>query len=144
MISFRVLVLSALLTLTLDLQARESLIPTNSEKVRLFVAAFNAQDSQAMASFVVDDIEWLSITGASIAVEAKGKDNLIDSMDSYFKSCSTCRSELSDMFSTGQRVSAVEIASWQGSSGPRSQSAISVYEFLNGKIARVYYFAAQE
>lgn len=43
----------------------ESGITINSARTKyswlLLVAAFNAQDSDAMASLVADDIEWLSI-----------------------------------------------------------------------------------
>lgn len=119
-------------------------MPVNVNTVEKFVAAFNAQDSQAMASFVADDIEWLSILGNEIVVEAKGKSHLIESMDGYFKSCSTCRSELSEMVSTASRVSAIEVARWQGKNGAQSQRAISVYEFSDGLITRVYYFPAEK
>ncbi len=109
-----------------------------------FIAAFNAHDSNAMAELVADDIEWLSIAGEQVTVELKGKDKLVESMNAYFKSCPTCRSELSGVVSTTSRVSAVEIASWQGDSGPRAQRAISVYELSGGAISRVYYFSAKK
>ncbi|MDT0603689.1 nuclear transport factor 2 family protein [Thalassotalea castellviae] len=140
---FSAFVLVLLLILTLDGQAKEQM-PDNVKTVEQFVAFFNAQDSGAMASLVVDDIEWLSIVGNEVIVEAKGKNNLMESMNDYFKSCSTCKSELSDIVSTKSRVSAVEIASWQGKNGQKSQRAISVYEFSAGLIARVYYFPAEK
>jgi len=143
MYNFRVLVLVLLLILVPDVQSNEQM-PVNVNTVEKFVAAFNAQDSHAMASLVADDIEWLSIVSNEVIVEARGKSNLIESMDTYFKSCSTCRSELSEMVSTTSRVSAVEVASWQEKSGIRSQRAISVYEFSDGLIIRVYYFPAEK
>jgi hypothetical protein len=118
--------------------------PPHVDTVEQFVAAFNAQDSNAMAEFVSDDIEWLSIAGEQISVEVNGKINLIESMNGYFESCPTCRSELSGVVSTASRVSAVEIASWQGNSGRSAQKAISVYEFSGEKITRVYYFSAEK
>jgi len=45
---------------------------------------------------------------------------------------------------TKLRVAALEKASWQGKSGPNSQSSLSVYEFRNGLIARVYYYLAEK
>lgn len=143
MYSFRVLVSVFLLILTPGVHANE-IKPTNLETVERFIAAFNAHDSNAMANFVADDIEWLSIVGKQVAVEASGKDNLIVSMNAYFKSCPTCRSKLAETISTTSRVSAIEIASWQGKSGAKSQRAISVYEFSNGMITRVYYFPAEK
>lgn len=143
MCNFKVLGFVLLLILTPYVQSTEQkLIHVNT--VERFVAAFNAQDSDAMASLVADDIEWLSIVSNEISVEAKGKTNLVESMDAYFKSCLTCRSKLTDMVSTASRVSAVEVASWQEKSGIRSQRAISVYEFSDGLIIRVYYFPAEK
>lgn len=65
-------------------------------------------------------------------------------MDAYFKSCPTCRSELSGVIATQDRVSAAEIVSWQANSGPKSQRRLSVYEFSDGVIRGVYYFAAEK
>jgi len=115
----------------------------NVSTVKRFVAAFNAHDSGAMAEFVADDVAWLSITGKHVAVEITGKSELVASMNAYFESCPTCQSELSGVISTPARVSAIEIASWQDKSGSRSQSSISVYEFSEGVIQRVYYFPSE-
>lgn len=126
-------------------EAHANNVETNHQlTVEQFVASFNAQDSTAMASFVAEEVEWLSINGQQVTVEAKGKDNLIVSMNSYFKSCSTCRSKLESVISTPDRVSAVEIASWQGKNGLKSQRALAVYEFSGDKIKRVYYFPAEK
>jgi hypothetical protein len=111
--------------------------------VQRFVEAFNRRDSAAMADFVADDVSWLSITGADVAIQVTGKSELVSSMNAYFESCPSCRSELSGIISTSDRVSAIEVASWQGESGPRSQSSIAVYEFSQGLIQRVYYFPSE-
>jgi hypothetical protein len=112
--------------------------------VEQFISAFNAQDSGAMAALVTDDVDWLSIVGAKVAIETTGKNELVASMDAYFKSCSTCQSALSGAISTAERVSAIEVASWQGKTGPKSQKSLSVYEFSDGLIRRVYYFPAEK
>ena len=122
----------------------DELASSHAKTVKRFVAAFNAHDSKAMATFVADDVEWLSITDKQIGVDASGKVNLIASMNAYFISCPSCRSELSNMIASTNRVSAIEVASWQGKSGVKSQTAISVYEFSNGLITRVYYFPAEK
>jgi hypothetical protein len=118
--------------------------PPHVVTVERFIAAFNAHDSTAMGKFVADDIQWLSIAGEQVIVEAKGKIALVESMNAYFESCSTCRSELLNVASTPGRVSAIELASWKGKDGIRSQRAISVYEFSQGLINRVYYFGAEK
>ena len=119
--------------------AKESKIET----VKAFVEAFNQKNSQAMAEFVSEDVKWLSISGESLQLETSGKHDLIKSMDSYFKSCPSCQSELSALESISNQVSAIETARWQSKDGLKSQSAISVYEFEGDVITRVYYFSAQ-
>lgn len=121
----------------------EEPVAHNIDTVERFVAAFNAHDSEAMARLVSDDVAWLSITGNDVDVEVTGKNELVASMTAYFKSCPTCQSELSGIISTSGRVSAIEITRWQGNSGEKSQRSISVYEFSDGMIQRVYYFSSE-
>jgi len=141
MIFLRTFTLTFLVFISSAVQCVEVTSSVNS--VNLFIKAFNSQNSHDMAKLVADDIEWLSISGDKVMVESKGKDNLVASMNAYFTSCPTCRSKLSSVASTGNRISAVETASWQGKNGIQSQKAISVYEFSNGLINRVYYFSAE-
>ena len=116
---------------------------SHEHTVQRFVEAFNLHDSHAMAEFVTDDVTWLSVSGQDIAVQLTGRSALVSSMDAYFESCPTCQSAISGILSTRDRVSAIEIASWQGKSGSRSQRSISVYEFSQGLIQRVYYFPSE-
>jgi hypothetical protein len=111
--------------------------------VREFVAAFNAHDSIAMSKFVAEDVQWLSISGDSVSIETDGKPALISAMDGYFQSCPTCRSHIREMIASGERVSAIEEAVWEGRDGPRTQRSLSVYEFSGQLIRRVYYFPAE-
>ncbi len=122
--------------------AQES-VASNVPTVERFIAAFNAHDSAAMGALVADDVAWLTIAGEEVVVEVKGKSELVTSMNAYFESCPTCQSELSGIISTPDRVSAIEIASWQSKSGSKSQRSISVYEFAEGMIQRVYYFPSE-
>ena len=108
--------------------------------VQQYIQEFNAQDTEAMLKMVTSDVQWLSIDGETIAKESNSKEELRIGMQSYFESCRSCRSRLAGMFSTGSRVSAVEIASYQTSSGKKEQSSVSVYEFSGDLIKRVYYF----
>ena len=111
-----------------------------SEVVRKFLDAFNAQDAAAMATLVADDIEWLSVRDSAITIELEGKQALVAAMSEYFVSCPTCRSEIQGMACSSERVSVVEVASWVGRDGPRSQRSMAVYEFSGSLIQRVYYF----
>ncbi|MGV8940961.1 MAG: nuclear transport factor 2 family protein [Lysobacter sp.] len=143
MTTLKILAAAALLLFTSFVHSEESASP-HLRTVEQFIAAFNAHDSDAMAAFVTDDVDWLSIAGESMQIEAGNKNELIASMSAYFKSCPTCQSSLAEAISTTERVSAVEIASWQGKSGHRSQRALCVYEFSGSLIRRVYYFPSEK
>lgn len=143
MVYLRIFMQVFLIMFTLSVESGET-EANHINTVERFVAAFNAHDSSAMAALATNDIEWLSIAGERVNAEAKGKGDLVNSMNAYFKSCPTCRSELSGVTSTASRVSAIETASWQGKNGLRSQTAISVYEFSGNLISRVYYFPAEK
>ena len=108
--------------------------------VRAFVVAFNAQDVAAMAALVTADIRWIYVNRTALAVELEGKDALIKSMTEYFSGCPTCRSEIHGMICSRERVSVVEVASWESQAGTRSQAAMAVYEFSGELIRTVYYF----
>ncbi|MDN7129665.1 nuclear transport factor 2 family protein [Pseudidiomarina sp. 1APR75-15] len=124
----------------------DSLAVERAGQVHSFMAAFNAHDSERMAEHVTDNVEWLSVNGTKIVVETRGKANLISAMDAYFKSCSSCQSELLEVMVSGSRVSTVERATWQSETEQavqnREQRSIAVYEFAGDLIQRVYYFPA--
>jgi hypothetical protein len=117
--------------------------PDNARAVEAFVAAFNARDVDAMLALATDDIAWLSIDGTAVSVETSGKAALAESLRKYFASCPTCRSEVVIGAQTTARVAAVETATWTAASGPRSQRSLSIYEFVEGRIRRVFYYPAE-
>lgn len=114
------------------------------QRVRDYVSAFNKRDIDGMLGMVSDDIQWLNVAGDKITVETEGKPKLRESMAAYFKSTPTAQSELGWVQATASRVAALERASWQGKSGPKSQAGLSVYEFRDGLISRVYYYPVEK
>lgn len=112
--------------------------------VQKFVDAFNLQDAEAMMTMMAPQIEWLNVSGTTITAEGSSREAIGKSMRAYFKSCPTCRSRLTGVVATANRLSAVEVAQWQGSAGPKEQRSISVYEFNGPLINRVYYFPAEK
>jgi hypothetical protein len=139
------LVLVACFTLMNPTNAAFSAFVKNQEQiVYSYIAAFNARDIDAMLEMVTDDVQWLSISGDKITVEAKSKEVLRTTMVEYFKSCASCRSRLGHTFSSNNRVSALEVAIFQTSKGVQEQRSVSLYEFSNGLIKRVYYFPAEK
>ena len=118
--------------------------PSPTETVRSFVTAFNARDVESMLALADDAIEWGTVDGKTIAMETSGKEALRAAMTSYFASCPSCRSELEWVQPAGSRVAAYERSSWTDKAGVESsQASLSVYEFANGRIARVLYFPVE-
>ncbi|ATZ73389.1 hypothetical protein CWC33_06600 [Idiomarina sp. X4] len=113
------------------------------QQVEQFVAAFNAHDAERMAQYVTKDVQWLFVSGDEITVETSGKDNLVTAMSGYFESCPSCQSQLANFTVLGRRLSVVEEASWRQNGKPRSQKSLTVYEFSNNLIHRVYYFPTE-
>jgi hypothetical protein len=116
----------------------------NAQRVQAFVAAYNNRDLDAMLALATDDIQWLSVAGDKIAVETNGKARLRESMTKFFKSPASTKSELEWIEASASRVAALERASWQSKSGPRSQKSLSIYEFKDNLINRVYYYPTEK
>jgi len=117
---------------------------SNEQRVRDYVSAYNQRAVDTLLSMVADDIQWLSVVGDKITVETQGKLQLRESLAANFKSAPSAKSALDWVQVTASRVAALERATWQGKSGPKSQTSLSVYEFRSGLIARVYYYPAEK
>jgi ketosteroid isomerase-like protein len=113
------------------------------KRVREFVEAFNTRKIDVMLELAAENIQWMHIDGAKVSIEVEGKTALRGSMERYFSSCSSCRSSLEWVQIAGSRVTAMERASWDSRTGPKSQRSLSVYEFRGDKILHVHYFPAE-
>ena len=136
-----------LLTLNLFLitgLAAEKTKSENEERVQAYVVAFNNKDVESMLEMVTEDVQWIYITGDKLTVEAKGKPALRKSLTGYFRSAPKVESKLEWLSSTSSRVAALERVSWRSNQRSRSQSSLSVYEFVNGKISRIYYYPSEK
>ena len=138
-----VVAVSLVAVVTVSLESGTATAQAEHEtRVREFVAAFNTRNIEAMLGAVDENVQWLSVNEAKVTIETEGKNALRESMERYFRSCPSCKSSLEWVQKSGSRVTAMERATWSGKSGLKSQTSLSVYEFRNGKILRVYYFPA--
>lgn len=112
------------------------------ELVERYLAAYNDRDVAGMLEFVHPDIQWLSIAGDEVRVEADGAEALGESLRGYFEAVPSTRSSIEAMMVSGNRVSVAERARWESEAGPRSQTALSIYEIAEGRIRRVWYFSS--
>lgn len=123
--------------------AQESIAEYQLKIVENYIEAFNLHDLDAMMDMVADNVQWLTIEGDEIIKEANSKEELRATMTKYFEDCVGCRSSLKHIYATGQRVMALEVASFPTGHGTLSQQSASVYEFVGPRIRRVYYFPVE-
>lgn len=111
--------------------------------IEAYTDAYNARDVEAMAALMHDDIQWLSIDGADIAVVADGKADLVTQMTGYVASGSATTSTLEGQLADGPYLAVREIARWTGGDGAQAeQSALAVYQVEQGLVRRVWYYPA--
>lgn len=116
---------------------------TAASIVRLYVAAHNARNVDAMLTRVSDDVRWMSIDGGKVRTETSGKAELAAEMAGYFESSPSSRSEIRHIQTVGGYVSVVEQASWLSGGVEKSQCALAIYEVEESLISNVWYHAAQ-
>lgn len=124
--------------------ADDTTVDAQEQVVHTYIAAFNAHDTEAMLSMVTDDVQWLSVDGETITIETNNKEELRNGMAGYFESCESCQSRIAKIFSTGTRVSALEVASFDTADGGQEQQSVSLYEFSGTLIKRIYYFPVED
>lgn len=139
-IGFGIIALLAM-TVPVHVQAAGGESPVNT--VEAFMAAYNDHDVEAMLELVHPEVQWLSVEGDSIHVEADGASALGSAMREYFASTPSSRSTMVDVMEAGRFVSVRERATWEGEEGAGTQSALAVYEVVAGRILQVWYYPAQ-
>ncbi len=99
-------------------------------------AAFNAHDVEGMLAHIDDDIQWFSVQGDRMDVEA-----FRGAMEAYFVAIPAARSEIESAVVSGTFVSVRERAFW---GDDQSQVALGVFEVRHGRILRVWYYPASK
>jgi hypothetical protein len=113
-----------------------------TETVRAFTGAFESREVDALIALAHPEIEWLTVSGSEVAVETRGRDALRESLTGYFASCPSCRSTTDIYQVVGPWVSALEHAEWEKEGRTLRQSALAVYEIVDGLVRRVWYYPA--
>jgi uncharacterized protein len=111
-----------------------------SKTVRQFIEAFNSRNLDAMMNLATDDVKWFTLAGDKLTTETSDKTSLRKFMEGYFKSCPTCKSKITNVNQNGTRVTMTETESWETANGKKTNDSFAVYEFVGGRIARVYYY----
>ncbi|MEM8771044.1 MAG: nuclear transport factor 2 family protein [Pseudomonadota bacterium] len=111
--------------------------------VKGLMEAFNAHDPDAMRAYWHDDVEWIEISGDSASTVTASADQLRNELVVYFENFPTVSSGLKDIAVNGNFLTAVETPVWEEDGERKSQSSIVVYEFLDGKVKRFWYYPPQ-
>ena len=129
--------------LALCVNAASAQVPTATEVVEAYVAAYNEQDVESMLSLVTEDVRWMTVDGVRIRLESVGKEALGAGVAAYFTNLPSARSVLRSLDAAGDFVTAIEKATWVSDGETRSQCAVSVYQLRDELIMAVWYFSAQ-
>lgn len=112
--------------------------------VQKLIAAFNAHDAEALAALVAEDVVWYGYGKEGFAVEARGREALRQGMADYFKALPTVSSVMERHLVSGSYVSFRERVTWENASGTQSQFALAVYQVVQGRVVRAWYFPAEK
>ncbi|MFN0156730.1 MAG: nuclear transport factor 2 family protein [Bacteroidota bacterium] len=136
----RTLIMLVLVLLSFSVLDAAPVDSASMATVEALFAAFNAHDTEAMLKLVTDDVVWFTVAGDSMAKDLAGKEELGKWLTGYFRSLPTVVSTMEDAIANGPFVSMRERVRWQGKNGEKTQASIGVYEVVEGKIKRVWYY----
>ena len=111
---------------------------------RKLLDAFNQHDPAAMAALVDENFELYYVSGGKSELSASGPEDLEKQMVEYFKSRPTVHSEIEGSIDGPRFVAFRERAGSVHGTVARSQSSLAVYEIVDGKILRTWYYPAEE
>ncbi|WP_425408903.1 nuclear transport factor 2 family protein [Hyphococcus sp.] len=115
----------------------------NVEVVTGLMAAFNDHDADAMRDYWHSDVTWLELSGQQASVVTSSAAQLYGELVAYFDNYPTVSSSLENISANGNFVTAVETPVWEEGGERQSQSSIVVYEIIDGKVKRFWYFPPQ-
>ena len=111
--------------------------------VRQFVEAYNKSDLDRMMSLVTEEVAWYKIEVDRLRTMTKGKEKLRELLVPYFEGELSTNSVIESLQQSGPFVSATERVGWKDKEGiQKSQAALIIYEFKEGKISAVWDFPA--
>jgi hypothetical protein len=115
----------------------------NVEVVNGVMAAFNAHDADKMLDYWHSDVTWIELSGAQSSTVTTSAQQLHDEMVAYFEAYPTVKSSLENIAVNGNFVTAVERPVWEEGGERKSQASVVVYEIIDGKVKRFWYYPPQ-
>ena len=112
----------------------------SSQKIKVITDYFDTYNSHQVDSLVTmisADFKMYSVSQDTTTLDINGKEALRKWLRGYFNDLPEVSSSTSGINVSGNYVSFIETAHWGES---KSQSSLAVYEVVNGKIRRVWYY----
>lgn len=128
-----------------DAERAEPIEPSGeaAAAVNGLMAAFNAHDPDKMREYWRDDVTWIEIAGVQASVVTSSADQLHDELVAYFEAYPSVSSSLETISVNGNYVTAIERPVWEEDGERMSQASVVVYEVIDGKVKRFWYFPSQ-
>ena len=128
-----------------DAERTQNLPPVGEEVevIQGLMAAFNGHDADAMRTYWHDDVTWIEVAGEQSSIVTRDADTLLRETKSYFEAFPSVQSSLVKIAVNGNYVSAIERPVWEENGERKSQASIVIYEVIDAKVKRFWYFPPQ-
>ena len=107
------------------------------------MAAFNAHDPDRMREYWHGDVAWFEISGDQSSAVTTSASQLHTELVAYFDAYPTVSSSLENISVNGNYLTAIERPVWEQDGERKSQASIVIYEIIDGKVKRFWYFPPQ-
>ncbi len=107
------------------------------------MAAFNAHDADKMRDYWHSDVTWIELSGQQASVVTSSAAQLHNELIAYFEAYPSVKSGLENIAVNGNFVTAIERPVWEEAGERKSQASIVVYEIIDGKVKRFWYYPPQ-
>ncbi len=112
----------------------------SSQKTKVITDYFdiyNSHQVDSLLTMIAEDFKMYSVSQDTTTLDINGKEALRKWLSGYFNDLPNVSSSISGGNVSGNYVSFIETAHWGEN---RSQSSLAVYEVVNGKIRRAWYY----
>lgn len=113
------------------------------EVVNNLMAAFNDHDPDRMREYWRSDVTWIEVSGDQSSTVTTSASQLHTELIAYFEAFPSVSSSLENITVNGNYVTAVERPVWEEGGERKSQASVVVYEIIEGKVKRFWYFPPQ-
>ncbi len=105
------------------------------------IKAFDAKDIDRLVDNVSQDFKYYYVTADELILEVEGKEKFRESMQQYFAADMKVNSVVESYIIQGNKISFKEVVTYTNKEGKRvSASSMGVYQIVDGKIKRSWYF----